>query len=240
MPVRLRLLLVLVLSPLLVLTASCGMNVEGPQDTIESGEPGQAPEPSGTGEAGDGSECEYVADDNAAKEGIELPPMSDVEHEGSATFTIHMEAGDVTITMDRARTPCTVNSFESLVAQKFYDDTACHRLVDSGIFVLQCGDPTGTGTGGPGYTYADETSPEDSYDRGTVAMANAGPDTNGSQFFLVWDDSPLPPDYTVFGHMDEKSINVVAGIAAEGQDGSGSDGSGRPLNHAKITNVTKG
>ncbi|MDN5725623.1 MAG: peptidylprolyl isomerase [Propionibacteriales bacterium] len=142
--------------------------------------------------------------------------------------------------MDRARTPCTVNSFESLVSQKFYDGTSCHRLADSGIFVLQCGDPTGTGTGGPGYTFADETFPEDTYPRGTVAMANSGPDTNGSQFFLVWDDSPLPPDYTVFGKMDEKSINIVAGIAAEGQDGSGSDGSGKPNNPAKIEKVTKG
>ena len=100
-----------------------------------------------------------------------------------------MSEGDVTITMDRSKAPCTVNSFVSLADQGFYDKTDCHRLADTGIFFLQCGDPTGTGDGGPGYQFANETDGNEKYRRGVVAMANAGPNTNGSQFMLFWDDS---------------------------------------------------
>src|SRR5699024_11558444 len=93
-----------------------------------------------------------------------------------------------------------------------------------GIFVLQCGDPTGTGSGGPGYSFADELDGSETYPAGTLAMANAGPDTNGSQFFVVYDDSPLPADYTVFGSLDKESTKTVADIAAEGTDSGAGDG----------------
>lgn len=160
---------------------------------------------------------------------------------GTVTFTLKMTEGDVAITMDRAKAPCTVNSFESLAEQGYFDDTACHRLVDSGIFVLQCGDPSASGNGGPGYSFDDETDPADTYGPGAVAMANSGANTNGSQFFLVYEDSPLSPDYTVFGAMDEASTGVVARMAAEGQDGSfeSTAGGGKPNNPSEITSVTK-
>ena len=166
------------------------------------------------------------------------PPSAEAKKTGKVTFTLAMTEGDVTITMDRGQTPCTVHSFESLVTQKYFDKTKCHRLVDSGIFVLQCGDPTGTGSGGPGYTFADELTGKEKYPAGTVAMANAGPDTNGSQFFMVYEESPLPPNYTVFGHMDKKSLGVVARMAAEGQDGSSQAGGGKPNNPSEIKKVT--
>ncbi|MDO5735149.1 MAG: peptidylprolyl isomerase [Propionibacteriaceae bacterium] len=160
--------------------------------------------------------CEYPSDGQAAKP-VNPPSTTDVKTEGEAVATLHLTAGDVEITLDRATAPCTVNSFESLAKQGYFDDTACHRLTTDGIYVLQCGDPSATGSGGPGYSFADETNESMSYPPGTVAMANAGPDTNGSQFFLVWaDSSQLPPDYTVFGMMDEAGLEVVAGIAAEG------------------------
>lgn len=146
--------------------------------------------------------------------------------------------GPVTLTLNRDAAPCTVHSFEALVKQDFFDDTQCHRLVDSGIFVLQCGDPTGTGRGGPGYRFADELGDTRGYPAGTVAMANSGADTNGSQFFLVYDGSELPPNYTVFGRMDEESRGVVARIAVEGQDGSNPDGTGKPNNEARIIDIT--
>jgi peptidyl-prolyl cis-trans isomerase B (cyclophilin B) len=134
-----------------------------------------------------------------------------------------------------------VHSFESLADQGFFNDTKCHRLADSGILILQCGDPTGTGSGGPGYQFADETDGTEKYTAGVVAMANAGPNTNGSQFFLVWgDSSSLGSNYTIFGRMDKNGRDVVASMAAEGQDGSYGDGTGRPNNPSAITSVTRG
>ena len=150
-----------------------------------------------------------------------------------------MTEGTVRVVLDRVSAPCTVNSFVSLARQKFYDNTRCHRLVDSRIFILQCGDPTGSGTGGPGYTYADETDGTERYTGGVVAMANGGPNTNGSQFFLVYEDSSqLDPNYTVFGRMDDASRRVVARMAFEGQDGRNPSGGGRPNNPSEIRSVT--
>lgn len=185
-----------------------------------------------------GGECVYNAQGEPAKP-VD-PPPAEAETSGTTTATLKMTEGDVVITLDRSKAPCTINSFESLIAQDYYTDTKCHRLVDSGIFVLQCGDPTGTGSGGPGYTYDDELSGKEVYRAGTVAMANAGPGTNGSQFFLVYEDTPLPPQYTVFGQMDQKSVGVVARMAAEGQDGSSQGGGGKPNNPAEIKSVTVG
>ncbi len=191
------------------------------------------PSPGVTGSSGSPSpslaagECDYIADDNAAKP-VELPPMTGVPHTGTAEVTLDTEAGSLVITLDREAVPCTVNSFVSLTEQGFYDQTECHRMADTGIFILQCGDPTGTGTGGPGYSFADEGGPDMSYPAGTVAMANSGPDTNGSQFFFLVRDTPFPPDYTVFGHLDEESLAVLVALVQRGHDGSYDDGSGRP------------
>lgn len=168
------------------------------------------------------------------------PPASQAPATGSTALTLSFAVGDVTVTMDHAKAPCAVNSFESLAAQGFYTGTVCHRLADNGLFMLQCGDPTGTGMGGPGYRFADEVDRSAVYPAGTVAMANSGADTNGSQFFLVYQDSRLPPAYTVLGQMDDTSTGVVARIAAEGQDGSYADGTGRPNNAAAITAVKLG
>ncbi|RMB59030.1 peptidylprolyl isomerase [Tessaracoccus antarcticus] len=180
--------------------------------------------------------CEYPADGNPAK-AVDPPSTTDVKNAGAASATIHLTAGDIEIALDRATTPCTVNSFESLAQQGYFDDTACHRLVDQGIFVLQCGDPSGTGMGGPGYSFADETNASMKYPAGTVAMANAGPDTNGSQFFLVYADTDLPPQYTVFGTMDQAGIDVVGGIAAQGV---AAEDQTSPIAEALITSVTLG
>lgn len=173
------------------------------------------------------SECEYVEDDNASKD-VDLPPMTDVVHTGTAEVTLETEAGPLVITLDREAAPCTVNSFISLSEQQFYDDTECHRMSDEGIFILQCGDPTGTGTGGPGYQFADELNEDTAYPAGTIAMANSGENTNGSQFFLVFRDTPLSPDYTSFGHLDEDSLGVLLALVQRGHDASYEDGSGRP------------
>lgn len=180
--------------------------------------------------------CEYPGDGDPAKP-VDPPATTDISNVGSSKATVHLTAGEVEITLDRATTPCTVHSFESLAQQGYFDETACHRLTDTGIFVLQCGDPTGTGMGGPGYSFADETNESMAYPAGTVAMANAGADTNGSQFFMVWDDTELPPDYTVFGTMDQAGLDVVAGIAAEGV---AAEDETSPIAEAFITSVTLG
>ena len=145
--------------------------------------------------------------------------------------------GNIGLQLDNAKSPCTVNSFASLAQQGFFDGTPCHRLTTSdSLAVLQCGDPTGVGTGGPGYQFAneyptDQYQPDDPkltepvvYPRGTVAMANAGPGTNGSQFFLVFKDSQLPPNYTVFGTIDETGLATLDKIAAGGTVDGGPDG----------------
>ncbi|HYB81949.1 MAG TPA: peptidylprolyl isomerase, partial [Mycobacterium sp.] len=133
--------------------------------------------------------------------------------------------------------PCTVNSFASLVGQGFFNNTKCHRLTTSPTLgVLQCGDPKGEGTGGPGYQFAneyptDQYPPNDPklqeplvYPRGALAMANAGPNTNGSQFFLVYKDSQLPPQYTVFGTIQADGLATLDKIAKAGVAGGGDDG----------------
>ena len=185
--------------------------------------------------------CEYAATGEAARP-VNPPPTSAVPTTGSTKYVLDMTEGKVTITLDRTKAPCTVNSFVSLAEQGYFDKTKCHRLADSGIFVLQCGDPTGTGSGGPGYQFANETDGTETYTRGVVAMANAGSDTNGSQFFMVWDDSTRldqTPDYTIFGRLDAPSRDVVATMAGEGQDGSNPDGTGRPNNPSEIITAKK-
>ncbi len=189
-----------------------------------------------TSDTGTGVECTYEAGGEAARP-VDLPP-AEATVSGEVSVTIATSQGDLNATMDADATPCTVNSFVSLAEQGFYDDTPCPRISDSGIFILQCGDPTGTTSGGPGYTYADELTGDETYPAGTLAMANAGPNTNGSQFFVVYDDSPLGPDYTVFGQLDQASIDLVTDLAADGNDGSNPAGGGAPNTPIDITKVT--
>ena len=121
--------------------------------------------------------------------------------------------GTIRLRLFSGEAPVTANSFAFLAGQGFYDDTIIHRIVPG--FVIQMGDPTGTGTGGPGYRFADELSSARNrgYERGTLAMANAGPNTNGSQFFICLDDVGLPPNYSVFGQVTD-GMDVVDAIAA--------------------------
>ena len=181
--------------------------------------------------------CEYgPADEPAAP--VQPPPGDDISSEGTVAVDLRTSAGAVPLTLDRALAPCTVNSFVSLAQQGYFDATPCHRLTtDPGLQVLQCGDPTGTGTGGPGYSVPDEVFPELTYGRGILAMANSGsPDTGGSQFFIVYGDGQLPPQYTAFGSIDPAGLEVVDSIARAGHDGSldPSPGGGAPVQPVTI------
>lgn len=176
------------------------------------------------------------------------PTGTGVSTQGTAALTMATSAGEIGLALDRALAPCTVNSFLSLTGQKYFDATTCHRLTTSGILVLQCGDPTGTGTGGPGYSFANEfptdqyptgdaalTTPAN-YPRGAIAMANAGVNTNGSQFFLLYGNSPLPPSYTVFGTISTAGLAVLDKIAAAGTADGTKDGA--PKTAVTITTMT--
>jgi len=175
-----------------------------------------------------------VPEGESAKQ-VDLPNTQEPTA-GNATAQIDLTGGAVNIELDRATSPCTVGSFVHLAEAGYFDNTPCHRMTASPtLSVLQCGDPSGTGSGGPGYQFDDETTPDMSYPAGTVAMANAGPNTNGSQFFLVYEDSTLPPDYTVFGTITS-GLDVIQGIAAKGITGSGN--ATKSVEPVTITTVT--
>ena len=186
-----------------------------------------------------GVTCAYTEDGMPAAKDVELPP-EEASRSGEVPVTITTGLGDIDATLDADATPCTVNSFVSLAEQGYFDATECHRLTTAGIFVLQCGDPTATGSGGPGYSFDDELTGEETYPAGTLAMANAGPGTNGSQFFVVYGDTELPPDYTVFGTVDEQSVTLVEDVAKEGTDERNAPGDGAPNQAVEIETVTVG
>lgn len=190
------------------------------------------------------TECAYPSSRTASKPveapGSEVPPA-----DAATLVNLTTSQGPIGLTLDPVKAPCTVNSFVSLVDQQYFDSTSCHRLTTAdSLKVLQCGDPSGTGAGGPGYSFADEypatdpalSSDSTLYKRGTLAMANAGPNTNGSQFFLVYADSQLPPAYTIFGTIDEAGLATLDKVAAAGVGASarGTD-DGKPSLPVEIT-----
>jgi peptidyl-prolyl cis-trans isomerase B (cyclophilin B) len=143
------------------------------------------------------------------------------------TFTFTTNCGDVVVEADGKSAPITVTALSALAAGGFFDKTLCHRLTTENIFVLQCGDPTATGLGGPNFTYRDENLPtaeENNYPAGVVAMANSGQNTNGSQFFIVYEDTSLPPSYTIWGKVT-KGLEIVQMVAKSGVLDGKKDGS---------------
>ena len=179
--------------------------------------------------------CTWTKSGTAAKQ-VTVPPTTKPPKTGKVDILVNSTQGNMTFQLDRSAAPCAVESFASLAEQKYFDNTSCHRLTTSGIFVLQCGDPTGTGSGGPGYTFADELSGKEKYTRGVLAMANSGPNTNGSQFFIVYKDSQLPPSYTIFGTVTT-GMKVVDKVAAAGTDNANGQGDGHPKKAIKLTSV---
>ena len=228
----------------LVLLAGCGSDDKASDDSAGS-------TASGT--------CSYPSSGQQPAKDVKAPPTTPTES-GTVAVTMKTSAGDIGLSLDADGEPCTVNSFASLAKQGYFDNTSCHRLTTANIFVLQCGDPTATGGGDPGYSFADEldganalATDEDAtkqyaaqggtgdiktYAAGTVAMANAGPGTNGSQFFLVYDDSPLPPAYSVFGTIDAGGLKVLDSVAKAGTSDGGEDGA--PKTPVDIDSVTLG
>jgi peptidyl-prolyl cis-trans isomerase B (cyclophilin B) len=204
--------------------------------------------PAFTPSAATGANCQYPAASPASKD-VKPPRTGKVPTDpGQISASMSTNQGNVGLQLDNAKAPCTVNSFASLAQQGYFNNTPCHRLTTSdSLAVLQCGDPTGAGTGGPGYQFANEY-PTDQYPagdpglsqpvvypRGTLAMANAGPGTNGSQFFLVYKDSQLPPQYTAFGTIDATGLATLDKIAAAGVVDGSQDG--KPKNDVTIKSL---
>ncbi len=187
--------------------------------------------------------CEYPATpDRPAAKPANPPQTANIPSTGEVNVTLSSTAGNLPLTLDRSLAPCTVNSFVSLLQQGYFTGTSCHRLSTEGLQMLQCGDPAGTGKGGPGYSFKDETFPELTYGRGVLAMANAGPDTNGSQFFMVYGDAQLPPNYTVFGSITDAGLQVLDKVARAGIDpasaAQSADGTGAPNTPVTFTGGT--
>ncbi len=167
-------------------------------------------------------------------------PTAGITASNKAQISFTTNQGEIVIETLPALAPLTVNALAALAQKNYFDNTICHRLTTEGIFVLQCGDPTGTGTGGPGFNIPDENLPEpieNNYPAGTVAMANAGPGTSGSQFFLVYQDTTLGPDYTIWGTITS-GLEIVQTIASAGVIDGGPDGApatGVTIESTKVT-----
>ena len=220
-------------APVLLLTAAallCGGCSGDPEVATD--------EASSTAPSGDAATCAYPVDTGVPPAKDVSPPPEAPTATGQVDVTIATNRGDLPATLNADAAPCTVNSFLSLAEQGYYDDTPCHRLTTDGFSILQCGDPTGTGSGGPGYSFADELTGSEQYPAGTLAMANAGPDTNGSQFFVVYDDTPLGPNYTVFGVVDPAGLKVIKQVAESGTDQAFGPTDGHPRTEVTITSVT--
>lgn len=162
-----------------------------------------------------------------------MPPMT-IDQSKKYTAVLKTEVGDIEIELFADKTPITVNNFVVLAKKDFYDHTIFHRVIKG--FMIQGGDPTGTGAGGPGYSFDDESF-EGEYTRGTVAMANAGPDTNGSQFFIMHTDYPLPKNYVIFGKVIKgmETVDKIAEAPVEaGPSGEGST----PVDPVKINSIS--
>lgn len=160
-------------------------------------------------------------------------PVTVIDQNKTYTATLKTTAGDIEISLNAAATPVTVNNFAFLSKKHFYDNVIFHRAIKG--FMIQGGDPTGTGSGGPGYRFNDEPFTGE-YSRGTIAMANAGPNTNGSQFFIMHADYPLPPNYVIFGHVT-KGLEVVDAIAEAPVTMSDTGEMSKPVNPVKIMSV---
>src|SRR5690606_14305261 len=188
---------------------------------------GPSASPSASPSAGAPAGCEWREASGEVAVDVGTPPP-DEPREGTPAMTTSTNHGDIEVTMDLAASPCIAASFSHLASQEFFDGTKCHRMFPG---MLQCGDPNAKGegyreedgTGGPGYRFADENLPpvgqEPTYPAGTVAMANRGPDTNGSQFFFIYEDLNLAPSYSIVGTIT-KGMDVLRTIGEAGHDGA--------------------
>jgi peptidyl-prolyl cis-trans isomerase B (cyclophilin B) len=229
---------VLVVSTVLLVTGTGGDDAD--PAAAEATPTSAAPATPGVVDGSDGT-CDWTPVDPAANPAVQAdtgtPPV-EVPPTGTTEVDLTTNFGPIGLTLDNANAPCAVASMVYLAGQGYFDDTVCHRQTSSeGLQVLQCGDPSGTGSGGPAYEFPTQVAGDETYPRGTVAMANSGQGSDGSQFFLVHGDSQLPPSYTVLGTIDEAGLATLDTIAANGNDGSNGPGDGAPTQEVRIQSL---
>ncbi|MFC0528483.1 peptidylprolyl isomerase [Phytohabitans kaempferiae] len=179
---------------------------------------------------------------------VGVPPVTSPANTGTKTMTVDTNFGKINVNMDLSKSPCSAESFSFLASKKFFDGTKCHRMFPG---MLQCGDPSAKGkgyrdsdgTGGPSYRYANEYLPANerpAYPAGVVALANSGPDSNGSQFFFIYQDVELQPDYTIIGKVDQAGLDVIKKATEKGHDGAfdPQPGGGHPKDDININALT--
>jgi len=216
--------------------------VADPRDTTSaSASPTDSASPSPSTSVVPGA-CTYAPAEGEASKDVGTPTFDEAQAKKPFTVTVKTSQGDVVVEMAAAKAPCTTNSFRHLATKGYFDGTSCHRLTTANLFVLQCGDPSGTGGGGPGYQFGVENAPADGqFPAGTVAMARASdPNSNGSQFFIVYKDTQLPTEgggYSIFGKVT-KGLDAVEKVAAAGVEGGGADG--KPAQAVTISSVQVG
>ncbi|HEY0738857.1 MAG TPA: peptidylprolyl isomerase [Herpetosiphonaceae bacterium] len=227
---------------LVLLLAACGTPTDNsvPADDSTGSQPSgaasaspaasTAPEASASPAGGEGA----VGTDPVERNDMySAAPALSIDANKKYTATIETTKGTMTAELYAQEVPKTVNNFVFLARENFYQNVKFHRIIKD--FMIQGGDPTGTGAGGPGYQFEDEPIPASlSYTRGTLAMANAGPNTNGSQFFIMHADYPLPKNYTIFGKLTagEDVLDTIANTPTTGAEGS------TPTEDIRIVNVT--
>nr|WP_241835139.1 peptidylprolyl isomerase [Pseudofrankia asymbiotica] len=225
----------------IALSKSLGGSSSSDDTASVDAQPTASVKPPATSKVGD---CVYTEDGNAPARDVTLPPAGPSVDTNPAKMVITTNLGTMTATLDAVKAPCTVHALSYLAEKKYFDGTTCHRETsgpDAGIFVLQCGDPTGTGGGSPGFQYKNENTTGVNYNRGVLAMANAGPDTNGSQFFINYADpsgdgaQALAGSYTVVGQITEglDILDKITGPGAEGETGDGA-----PVTKPQILSLT--
>ncbi|RCG27710.1 peptidylprolyl isomerase [Streptomyces diacarni] len=201
--------------------ATGGLNGDEKKDEAAD-KPSEAP----TSKAPD--PCDEPAKGKPSDKQWKKEPAMTVDKSADYTMKLETSCGDIPVEMDADKAPHTVNSFNFLAGEKYFDHSPCHRMTalpqPKPLYVLQCGSPKGSPAGGPGYELDDENLKGAEYPAGTVAMANSGPDTGGSQFFLVYKDSALPPNYTPFGKVTDSGMKVLEKIAGAGVAAPQGDG----------------
>jgi peptidyl-prolyl cis-trans isomerase B (cyclophilin B) len=202
---------------------------------VPTATPSASPTPSTVAEPA--THCVYTASGTPARK-VGIPPAKPKYKGKTYQATVKTNRGTIVLDLYNSKATCTVNSFLYLASKGYFNSTPCHRLATSGPYVLQCGDPTGTGRGGPGYQFANENTAGAQYTQGTVAMANAGPGTNGSQFFLVYRNSTaLPANYPLFGKI-VSGLGIIQNVAKAGSDNANGAGDGHPKEKVTIESVT--
>lgn len=220
--------------PILVLALSgCGVTNNSSETSVPAGDTGiSLQDQISQAKASDNPDRSVSSDTTTNNQKSNMPEMI-IDQNKTYTAIMHTTAGDITLELNAKATPITANNFVWLAKKGFYNGVIFHRVIKD--FMIQGGDPTGTGSGGPGYQFDDEPFTGE-YTKGTIAMANAGPNTNGSQFFIMHADYPLPPNYVIFGKAIS-GLDTVDKIATAKTTIGGDGAMSKPVDPVKITSI---